>query len=53
VTYRNSFITDLDVGRENVVNLAAAGLARWKIENESFNVLKTKCNYPGRRPWIM
>jgi hypothetical protein len=42
VTYRNSFITDLDVGRENVAELAAAGRARWKIENESFNVLKTK-----------
>jgi len=42
VTYRNSFITDLDVGRENVAHLAACGRARWKIENESFNVLKTK-----------
>ena len=42
VTYRNSFITDLDVGRDNVAELAAAGRARWKIENESFNVLKTK-----------
>ena len=42
VTYRNSFITDLDVSRDNVTDLAAAGRARWKIENESFNVLKTK-----------
>ena len=42
VTYRNSFITDLDVGRDNVAELAAGGRARWKIENESFNVLKTK-----------
>jgi hypothetical protein len=42
VTYRNSFITDLEVSRENVAELAAAGRARWKIENESFNVLKTK-----------
>jgi hypothetical protein len=42
VTYRNSFITDLDVNRENVAELAAGGRARWKIENESFNVLKTK-----------
>jgi len=38
VTYRNSFITDLPVERE----LAACGRARWKIENESFNTLKTK-----------
>ena len=41
VTYRNSFITDLDVSRENVADLAAGGRARWKIENETFNVLKT------------
>jgi hypothetical protein len=42
VTYRNSFITDLDVSRENVAELASGGRARWKIKNETFNVLKTK-----------
>jgi hypothetical protein len=42
VTYRNSFITDLPVNRDAVAELAAAGRARWKIENEAFNVLKTK-----------
>jgi hypothetical protein len=41
VTYRNSFITDLPVGPDSVIELAACGRARWKIENESFNVLKT------------
>jgi hypothetical protein len=41
VSYRNSFITDLPVGRDNVAELAACGRARWKIENETFNVLKT------------
>ena len=40
VTYRNSFITDLPVGRDTVADLAACGRARWKIENETFNVLK-------------
>ena len=40
VTYRNSFITDLDVTPDTVADLAACGRARWKIENESFNVLK-------------
>jgi hypothetical protein len=40
VTYRNSFITDLEVGPDTVVDLAACGRARWKVENESFNVLK-------------
>jgi hypothetical protein len=42
VTYRNSFVTDLPVDRDSVADLAAAGRARWKIENESFNTLKTK-----------
>jgi hypothetical protein len=41
-TYRNSFVTDLAVGKHNVAELAACGRARWKIENESFNTLKTK-----------
>ncbi len=43
-TYRNSFVTDLEVTAANVAELAACGRARWKIENETFNVLKT-CGY--------
>jgi hypothetical protein len=42
VTYRNSFVTDLAVDRHTVVELIACGRARWKIENETFNTLKTK-----------
>jgi hypothetical protein len=42
LTYRNSFITDLPVDASTVAELATCGRARWKIENESFNVLKTK-----------
>jgi hypothetical protein len=38
LTYRNSFVTGLPVDRDNVAELAACGRARWKIENESFNV---------------
>jgi hypothetical protein len=41
-TYRNSFVTDLSVGPDNVSEFAACGRARWKIENETFNVLKNK-----------
>lgn len=41
-TYRNSFVTDLAVTKDNVAELAACARARWKIENESFNTLKTK-----------
>jgi len=42
VTYRNGFITDLPVNASNVAELAACARARWKIENENFNTLKTK-----------
>lgn len=40
-TYHNSFVTDLAVTATSVAELAACGRARWKIENETFNVLKT------------
>lgn len=41
-TYRNSFVTSIDVDETNVAELAECGRARWKIENETFNVLKTR-----------
>nr|WP_294525513.1 hypothetical protein [uncultured Rhodopila sp.] len=41
-TYRNSFVTDLPAGADTVAELAACGRARWKFENETFNVLKNK-----------
>ena len=34
-------MTDLPITAETVAELAAAGRARWKIENETFNVLKS------------
>ncbi len=40
-TYYNSFVTDLPVTAQTVAELAACGRARWKIENETFNVLKS------------
>jgi hypothetical protein len=42
VLYRNSFITDFRITRENVAAIVASGRARWKIENENNNTLKTK-----------
>jgi len=42
ITYRNSFVTNLPVNRDNVIELVACGRARWKVENETFNTLKTK-----------
>ena len=35
-----SFVTDLAVGAENIESLVRCARARWKIENETFNVLK-------------
>ena len=40
--YRNSFITNHRLSRETVPDIVAAGRARWKIENEDINTLKTK-----------
>lgn len=40
-TYFNSFVTDLAITPGTVAELAACGRARWKIENETFNILKT------------
>ncbi|MCY3769374.1 MAG: transposase [Gammaproteobacteria bacterium] len=40
VTFRSAYLTNLDVNRDNVAELAECARARWKIENETFNVLK-------------
>ncbi len=40
VKYKTAFVTSLPVAKSNVAEAAACGRARWKIENESFNVLK-------------
>jgi len=42
VTYKNSWVTDIEVDENNVVNLVKGGRARWKIENETFNTLKNQ-----------
>lgn len=42
VCYHNAFITDWTITDENVAALVATGRARWKIENENNNTLKTK-----------
>jgi len=39
-TYRNSWITNLEVNERNVQEMAECARARWKIENEHNNVLK-------------
>lgn len=42
ILYRNAFATNYLVTKENVETIVQAGRARWKSENESHNVLKTK-----------
>jgi Transposase DDE domain len=42
VTYHNSWVTDLRVDQDNVVELVRIGRCRWKIENETFNTLKNQ-----------
>jgi hypothetical protein len=40
LVYHNSWVTDYEVTANNVRDLAKMGRARWKIENELFNVQK-------------
>ena len=42
VVYLNGFITNFNITDQNVAAIVAAGRARWKIENENNNTLKTK-----------
>jgi hypothetical protein len=40
VKYSTAWVTSLPVNQHNVAEIAACGRARWKIENETFNVMK-------------
>lgn len=42
VTYKNAFVTDHLITEKNIIDRVKAGRARWKIENELNNTLKTK-----------
>ena len=42
IVYKNSFVTNFTISKDNVKLIVADGRARWKIENENNNVLKTK-----------
>ena len=39
-TYHNRFITSIQLKNTNIAALANCSRARWKIENESFNILR-------------
>ena len=40
MVYHNSWVTDVEVTTENVPEIVSIGRAKWKIENEQFNVQK-------------
>jgi len=40
--YYNTFVTDHRLTQQTVIPIAEAGRARWKVENENNNTLKTK-----------
>jgi hypothetical protein len=40
--YKNAFTTNFEISKNNVKQIVADGRARWKIENENNNTLKTK-----------
>lgn len=42
IIFKSSWITDHLVTTNNVVEVAQSGRARWKVENENHNILKTK-----------
>jgi hypothetical protein len=42
ILYQNSFVTNHTITVTNVTHLTQIGRARWKIENENNNTLKTK-----------
>jgi hypothetical protein len=42
ILYKNAFITDFPLTQSTVPQIVQAGRARWKVENENNNILKTK-----------
>jgi hypothetical protein len=40
VKYSTALVTSLAVTKANIADIVAAGRSRWKIENETFNVMK-------------
>ena len=42
ITYHCCWITNIELTANNVYQIMRAGRTRWKIENETFNTLKTQ-----------
>jgi len=42
IAYKSSWVTDLEITKENIETLVRGARCRWKIENECFNTLKNQ-----------
>jgi len=42
IIYKNAFVTNFKISKNNVAQIVEDGRTRWKVENENNNVLKTK-----------
>lgn len=42
IVYKNTFVTNFKIVKDNVKQIVADGRARWKIENENNNILKNR-----------
>lgn len=42
ILYRNAFVTDFEISKDNVKQIVIDGRSRWKIENENNNILKNR-----------
>jgi hypothetical protein len=42
ITKTHSWVTDIEITKNNVASMTKAGRCRWKIENECFNTLKNQ-----------
>jgi hypothetical protein len=40
--YTNTWVTDIEITEDNVTKVMRGARAKWKIENETFNTLKTQ-----------
>lgn len=45
IIFKNAYCTDYCINKKNAIEIVMCGRARWKIENENTNTLKTKGYY--------
>jgi hypothetical protein len=45
ITYKSSWVTDIEITEKNIKLMVRAGRCRWKAENEIFNVMKNHGYY--------